>query len=63
LNRQKRTRTVCRMDKEDRLRALSVGRPDAAAARQFVHKAYESYTVDGYMKSKGMSDIGQLPSE
>ncbi|BDF36026.1 hypothetical protein CE91St62_00870 [Lachnospiraceae bacterium] len=51
------------MDKEDRLRALSAGRPDAAAARQFVHKAYESYTVDGYMKSKEMSDIGQLPSE
>ncbi|KMZ52375.1 hypothetical protein [Dorea sp. D27] len=60
--RQKRIRTVCRMDKEDRLRVLSVRRPDEAAARQFVHKAYESYTVDGYMKSKGMSDIGQQPS-
>ena len=51
------------MDKEDRLRALSARRPDAAAARQFVHKAYESYTVEGYMKSKGMIDIGQQPSE
>ena len=63
MNRQRRTRTVCTMDKEDRLRALSARRPDAAAARQFVHKAYESYTVEGYMKSKGMIDIGQQPSE
>lgn len=50
------------MDRQDRLRALAEHRPDAAAARQFVHKAYESYTVDEYIKSKGMRNIGQQSS-
>ncbi|WP_138264052.1 hypothetical protein [[Clostridium] hylemonae] len=62
MSRQRRTRTVCRMDRQDRLRALADHRPDAAAARQFVHKAYESYTVDEYLKSKGMRNIGQQSS-
>lgn len=53
----RRTRKESELDKRDRLARLAEHNPAASAARQFVHKAYQNYTVDSYMKSRGKKEI------
>lgn len=32
-------------------------RTEASEAKQFINKTYQNYSVDGYMKSRGLKDI------
>lgn len=60
MSKYRRTRKACSMDKQDRISKMVERAPAASAARQFIHKAYQSYSsVDEYMKSKGMREVGQ----
>lgn len=52
MRKHRRTRKERELDKRDRLARLAEYNPAAAAARQFVHKAYQSYSVDEYIKHK-----------
>lgn len=49
----RRTRKETELDKRDRLARLAEYNPAASAARQFVHRAYQNYSVDEYIKQKG----------
>lgn len=57
MRKHRRTRKESELDKRDRLARLAECNPAAAAARQFVHKAYQSYSVDEYMRSRGKKEI------
>lgn len=63
MSKFRRTRKACSMDKRDRISKMVERAPSASAARQFIHKAYQSYTVDEYLKSKGMREVGQERTE
>lgn len=57
MRKHRRTRKERELDKRDRLARLAEYNPAAAAARQFVHKAYQSYSVDEYMRSRRKDEI------
>lgn len=57
MRKHRRTRKETELDKRDKLARLAEYNPAASAARQFVHKAYQSYSVDEYMKSRGKKEI------
>lgn len=57
MRKHRRTRKESALDKRDRLARLAEHNPAAAAARQFVHKAYQNYSVDEYMRSRGKKEI------
>lgn len=58
MQRYRRTRKACNMDKQHRIAEMAERSPSASAAKQFIHKAFQSYTVDEYMKNRGKKEIG-----
>lgn len=43
MRKQYRTRKACKIDKQNKMKEMEEKRPTAAAARQMIHKAYQSY--------------------
>lgn len=58
MRKHRRTRKESELDKRDRLARLAEYNPAASAARQFVHRAYQSYSVDEYMRSREKKETG-----
>lgn len=57
MKKYRRTRKACTLDNQARLSDMAEQKPSGAAARQMIHRAYQSYTVDGYCRAKGRQDL------
>ena len=45
-------------DRKSRRKMMEESKPSASAARRFVHKAYQSYTVEDYLNKLGVDVKG-----
>lgn len=50
MKKRKRDRHTLESDRKSRRKMMEESKPSASAARRFVHKAYQSYTVEDYIQ-------------
>ena len=53
MKKYRRTRKACALDNQARLSDMAEQKSSGAAARQMIHGAYQSYSVDEYIKMRG----------
>ena len=58
MKKRKRDRHTLESDRKSRRKMMEESKPSASAARRFVHKAYQSYTVEDYLNKLGVDVKG-----
>jgi len=58
LKNRKRDRHTLESDRKSGRKMMAESKPSASAARRFVHKAYQSYTVENYLNKLGVDVKG-----
>lgn len=60
MRKQQRDRKTVSQDRKSGHEMMAENKPSASAARQYIHKAYQSYTVDGYLNKLGVDTKGEM---
>lgn len=60
MRKQQRDRKTVSQDRKSGHEMMAENKPSASAARQYIHKAYQSYTVDGYLNKLGVDTKGEV---
>ncbi len=58
LKKQKRDRHTLESDRKSGRKMMAESKPSASAARRFLHKAHQSYTVENYLNKLGVDVKG-----
>lgn len=60
MRKQRRDRRTVSQDRKSGHEMMAENKPSASAARQYIHKAYQSYTVDDYLNKLGVDTKGEM---